>query len=92
MTGTTKISMVYVFDAYCGWCYGFGPQLTGFLGKFQSSTATPLDQNIVFELAGVSGTSCVTSHYSTILPPSTRNIATIARPRSWGLLAKWTCR
>lgn len=62
------------------------------LGKFQSSTATPLDQNIVFELAGVSGTSCVTSHYSTILPPSTRNIATIARPRSWGLLAKWTCR
>ncbi|CAN5520079.1 DsbA family protein [soil metagenome] len=35
MTGTTKISMVYVFDAYCGWCYGFGPQLTQFLGSIE---------------------------------------------------------
>ncbi|WP_410614468.1 DsbA family protein [Amycolatopsis sp. lyj-109] len=25
-----KAKLTYVFDAYCGWCHGFGPAVTGF--------------------------------------------------------------
>ncbi|MFF1615496.1 DsbA family protein [Amycolatopsis sp. NPDC058278] len=25
-----KARLTYVFDAYCGWCYGFGPAVAGF--------------------------------------------------------------
>ncbi|MEV4053503.1 DsbA family protein [Amycolatopsis sp. NPDC049688] len=25
-----KVKLTYVFDAYCGWCHGFGPAVTGF--------------------------------------------------------------
>jgi putative protein-disulfide isomerase len=27
---TTRVRLTYAFDAYCGWCYGFGPALHQF--------------------------------------------------------------
>ncbi len=28
-----KSHLIYVFDAYCGWCYGFGPHLAAFVAR-----------------------------------------------------------
>lgn len=30
---TEKSQLIYVFDAYCGWCYGFGPHLAAFVAR-----------------------------------------------------------
>src|ERR1700757_2141506 len=48
-------------------------------------------QNIVLELAEVSGTSWITSQCSTILPSRTRNMSTIAEPRSFASTVECTC-
>ncbi len=39
--GTTQLT--YVFDAYCGWCFGFGPALT----EFVRQNADSIDLSVV---------------------------------------------
>ncbi len=31
-----KAKIIYVYDAYCGWCYGFSPVITAFHQKYQN--------------------------------------------------------
>ncbi|WP_179210952.1 DsbA family protein [Cellulomonas iranensis] len=42
-TTGTRTRMTYVFDAYCGWCYGFGPALT----RFVQEHAGAIDLDVV---------------------------------------------
>jgi putative protein-disulfide isomerase len=37
------VKLTYVFDAYCGWCYGFGPAV----GEFAAANAGRLDLDVV---------------------------------------------
>jgi len=34
---TTKMELIYVYDALCGWCYGFSPVMTNFREKYSDS-------------------------------------------------------
>lgn len=38
-----KTQLTYVFDAYCGWCFGFGPALT----EFVRQNADSIDLSVV---------------------------------------------
>jgi putative protein-disulfide isomerase len=31
-----KAKIIYIYDAYCGWCYGFSPVITAFHKKYQN--------------------------------------------------------
>lgn len=31
-----KAKIIYIYDAYCGWCYGFSPVITAFHQKYQN--------------------------------------------------------
>ena len=39
----TRIRLTYVFDAYCGWCYGFAPALH----EFADANADRIDLQVL---------------------------------------------